>query len=865
MNIRMMPMPIEQLAEWIFREYKESGTVFGVHHSYHSKEGNERTFLGRKLETPIGPAAGPHTQLAQNLIASYYAGGRFFELKTVQELDGLSLSDCVPKPCIEAADEGYNVEWSTELYVEEARNEYIKAWFMMHIMAKELDLGSMDGFQFSMSVGYDLKGIQTKKMDDFIESLKDASETEEFKHCCQYFLHHITDFEHITKEDVERISPYISNSITLSTLHGCPAEEIEEIAVYLMRVKGLHTFIKCNPTLLGYEFVRKTMDDMGYGYLSFDSYHFLHDLQYDTAISMLQRLMDVGISQNVEFGIKLTNTFPVRIKHGELPGNEMYMSGKPLFILAYTLAGRIADELKGKILISFSGGVDRYNIKELITLGIYPVTVATTLLKPGGYERLTQLAKVAEILPKTKREIDAQEMICTAELIRTNPYYRKNKQKGPFKKIHRTAPLFDCFIAPCEQECPIHQEVTAYMELVKQKKYKEALEIITKSNPLPFITGTICYHYCMNQCMRNYYESPIEIREAKLKAAQYGMQELIASIQPVPLSFEEKVGIIGGGPAGLSAAYFIARGGMKATVFEQREQLGGAVRFAVPSSEICEEVIDRDIEFIKTVCPYVEFEMCTKVEDIQSLKAKGYSYIIIATGVYRMEAPLKRQESIFSHINQPEVYRIGDLLQGPSSVVESIRDASLVAEEILLRNRKQQKRKAEKAEKFVKTVKSVKEMTDIYDKRGVLETRNIHQDADNRCLHCADICEVCAEVCPNRANIVIAVPGMEQHQIIHVDRMCNGCGNCKSFCPYEGAPYLDKFTLFDCEEDMNQSENDGFMIHNWNSQSYKVRYHKETMLWSKKEIEENLPKEIAAVIDIVSTTYSYLLKKDERV
>ena len=87
----------------------------------------ERTIFGRKLETPIGPAAGPHTQLTQNIAAAYYAGCRFFELKTVQIMDGAELAACVNKPCIKADDECYNCEWSTELYVPQAMEEYIKS------------------------------------------------------------------------------------------------------------------------------------------------------------------------------------------------------------------------------------------------------------------------------------------------------------------------------------------------------------------------------------------------------------------------------------------------------------------------------------------------------------------------------------------------------------------------------------------------------------------------------------------------------------------------------------------------------------------------------------------------------------------
>ena len=147
-----------------------------------------QTIFGRRLETPIGPAAGPNSQLAQNIAASYYAGSRFFELKTVQIMDGAQLAACINKPCIKADDECYNCEWSTELYVPQAQDEYIKAWFLLAFMAKEYGLGAMDGFQFNISVGYDLKGIQSPKIDSFIENMRNAADTPMFQECRRFLL-----------------------------------------------------------------------------------------------------------------------------------------------------------------------------------------------------------------------------------------------------------------------------------------------------------------------------------------------------------------------------------------------------------------------------------------------------------------------------------------------------------------------------------------------------------------------------------------------------------------------------------------------------------------------------------------------------
>ena len=219
-------------------------------------------------------------------------------------------------------------------------------------LAKEYGLGAMDGFQFNMSVGYDLEGIKLEKIDKFIEGMKDASETPVFKECRQWLLDNADLFEKVTKEDIAGTSPEVCNCATLSTLHGCPPQEIERIARYLIEEKKVHTFIKCNPTLLGYEYARDMMDSMGYDYVAFGDFHFKDDLQYSDAVPMLERLQALAGEKGLEFGVKITNTFPVDVKAGELPSEEMYMSGKSLYPLSMSVAMKLARDFGGKLRIS---------------------------------------------------------------------------------------------------------------------------------------------------------------------------------------------------------------------------------------------------------------------------------------------------------------------------------------------------------------------------------------------------------------------------------------------------------------------------------------------------------------------------------
>ena len=230
----MRGMKVGQLMTWVLEEYRGSGSIFGVRKIVKHTNGQALPIFEERIEAPFGPAAGPNTQLSQNTIAAYAAGARFFELKTVQKMDGAELAACVNKPCILADDEGYNCEWSTELTVPEAFGEYVRAWFACKLLAKEFGLGDPDGFVFNMSVGYDLEGIKSEKIDAYIEGMKDAGDTEVWKECMDWTLANLDRFKKVDEDYVKNISPRISASITESTLHGCPPDEIERIASYLI-------------------------------------------------------------------------------------------------------------------------------------------------------------------------------------------------------------------------------------------------------------------------------------------------------------------------------------------------------------------------------------------------------------------------------------------------------------------------------------------------------------------------------------------------------------------------------------------------------------------------------------------------------
>ena len=995
----MTCMPFGQLMDWVLQEKKGQDTVFGVHRPYTADPKNDMTIFTRNLETPVGPAAGPHTQLAQNIIASYYAGARFFELKTVQKMDGAELSACVNKPCILADDEGYNCEWSTELTVPDAMGEYIKAWFILHVIAKEFGLGAQDGFQFNISVGYDLAGIKGDKVNTFIDGMMEAKDTVIFQECRKWLLDNADKFQNFTREDIEAIPSNVCNSATISTLHGCPPQEIESIANYLLTEKHLNTFVKCNPTLLGYDFARKTMDEMGYDYMVFGDFHFRDDLQYEDAVPMLTRLMKLSEGLGLEFGVKITNTFPVDVTRNELPSEEMYMSGKALFPLSISLAAKLSAEFAGKLRISYSGGADYYNIDKIVGCGIWPVTMATTLLKTGGYQRFTQVVdKVEGICPKKWEGIDVDALKKLAADAITDGHHVKNIKPVPNRKSTKEVPLLDCFYAPCSEGCPIHQDIPQYVALTGEGKYKEALEVILEKNALPFITGTLCAHNCMTKCTRNFYEESVNIRGTKLTAAEHGYEQLIGEIKAGEPN-GKKVAVVGGGPAGIAAAYFLAREGAAVTIFEKEEKAGGVIRYVIPGFRIGDAAIDKDISFIQKMG--VEIRTNTEITSVADLKAQGYDAVILAIGagkpgILKLEKgetvnalkflrdfkandgklnigknvvvigagntamdtarAAKRTEGVehvylvyrrtkrympaaedellevleegveFKELLSPVsldggrllckkmklgqmdasgrasvtetedvvevpadtvivavgekidtdfytankivvdergkakvndktletsvsgVYVAGDGARGAATIVEGIRDAQLAVKDIL-------------GKEITRDAAVTGDVKDCFEKKGILKHSKEAKTEEERCLTCNKVCENCVDVCPNRANISIKVPGMAMNQVIHVDYMCNECGNCKSFCPYASAPYKDKFTLFANEKDMADSKNDGFVVLDKENKTCKVRFVGQITDCKADDpadkLYDGLKKLICAVID----DYGYLITK----
>ena len=972
----MVPIPIKHLLAWIVEEYQSEKTIFGVPEEkfFYKKDDSSFQVFGEKCETPLGPAAGPHTQVTQNIAAAYLAGGRFFELKTVQIMDELEIE----KPCIDAEQETFNTEWSTELTVPQAFDEYVKAWFILHLLNEMFGVSQSKerAFVFNMSVGYDLEGIKSPKIDGFIEGLKDASQTEIFQECRTALKEAIEAGQIPGLSDasfVDDISPNISNSLTLSTMHGTPPEDQEKICRYMMAEKGLHTYVKLNPTLHGYHYVKEAFQDLGYDHLALKEESFSHDMQYPDAVKMLNALLAQAEESGVEFGVKLSNTLAVVNDKGTLPTDEMYMSGRALYPLTVNLALKLSEEFDGKLTISYSGGADAFNLADLLKAGLKPITLATYFLKPGGYARMNQLAEIAEEERGALKldQVDLKEIKLVAEDALTNPRYAKEGKSSAPMKIDQSLELLDCFIAPCTVGCPIHQDIPEYIRLIGEERYAEAYELIIAKNPLPFITGYICDHNCQLKCVRNDYEDPVQIRNLKHIAAEHGYDAVIETIAPPKNQRKTRAAVIGAGPAGISAGYFLAREGFQVTVFDKMDRPGGMVAHGIPDFRYPAGTVEKDVELARRVG--VHFEMnCDPNLDIPALKEAGFNYIVIAVGAWKSrplslegetdrvrgaidflhaykkdpgsqelgphvavigggnsamdsaraakrvagvetvsilyrrtikQMPADREELenamgdgvIFQELVSPlslkdgiltcqvmelgdvdasgrrrpvpvegetisypadsvltaigelveydlltqngirvdergniqvdennqtsleNVFIAGDAFRGPATVVMAIADARKAVNGIL---------EAESVDQPALTVPypdfdTLSQAEAVISKKAFITPQIRAEEFDqsyraetDRCLECSFLCNKCVEVCPNRANVAIKVDSpflKNQNQVLHLDALCNECGNCATFCPYQGSPYLDKFTLFWDEAAFLESSNEGYL------------------------------------------------------
>jgi putative selenate reductase len=452
-------------------------------------------FHDRVAGNPSGPASGPQTQMAQNLVLSWLAGGRIMELKTVQVNDELKIS----RPCIDAANVGYNVEWSQELRVADSLDQYVQGAMLIHMLRQapevfgdpfgDVSLAGTSGEPiYDMSIGYDLAGIQTPKVVSFIRGMIDARESvARLRDEIPRWLGPLRDLDYPTA---------LSRSITLSTFHGCPAEEIERICEFLLTELDVHVIVKMNPPMLGKERLEYLLYNvMDYTELRVNEKAYTAGLQFDESLAICGRLSRLAASRGLQFGAKFSNTLEVvNHRHFFQPSEKiMYLSGAPLHVITLTLAAEFRKAIGASFPISFSAGVDRKNFANLVACGIVPVTTCTDLLKTGGYGRLPpylhdlhkQMQQVGArtiddfILDYCGQRAAAGGDPVQAGFLNTplvvaetqaDPRYRAAQNRAVQKRIDSHLVMFDCITCDkCIPVCPNDANFTYHTGEVRIK------------------------------------------------------------------------------------------------------------------------------------------------------------------------------------------------------------------------------------------------------------------------------------------------------------------------------------------------------------------------------------------------------------
>ncbi|OQY01514.1 MAG: hypothetical protein B6I26_04085 [Desulfobacteraceae bacterium 4572_130] len=699
-------LSFERLLYWIKQE-KKTGKIFGINKELFFKPSKIDPFkikrYGKILETPIGVAAGPHTQLSQNIISAWLTGARYIELKTIQVMDDLD----VTKPCIDMEDEGYNCEWSQELKLEQSFNEYLNAFVVIHILKKELGIDKENspefenesGFIFNMSVGYNMEGILSSGVQNFLDKMTNSQEfiQEKLLIAKKYFK----------CADNLKIPSQITDNITISTMHGCPFDEIEKITQYFIEEKKLNTTLKLNPTLLGSDKTRDILNNKLEFNITVPDSAFEHDLKYNDAKIIINNLLKKAEKAKVEFNLKLTNTLEVENRKKLLPEKEefIYMSGRALHAISINLGLQLQKDFKNNLDISFCAGADCFNVADIIFCGFSPVTVCSDILKPGGYARLFQYIEeiknafknnkiesisdfiktkanyqiisntstipesIADIINDKKNQSSFLNLTVYAENIIKDKKYNKKSFIGSNIKTKRKLHLFDCIHAPCKDTCPANQDVPAYVYYASKNMFEHAFNIIMQTNPFPSVQGMVCDHKCTQKCTRINYDNPVQIKEIKRFIAEnQGTKDF--ALKPLKKN-GFKVAVIGGGPSGFSAAYFLIINGFSVDVFEANDFPGGMPSHCIPEFRLDNKSIKADINRIISFGVNVKYNSYIDKHEYNKIR-KNYNYVYIATGAVdavKLDVPGSKAKGVYDHLEFLKAVKHGKSIDVGKNVI----------------------------------------------------------------------------------------------------------------------------------------------------------------------------------------------------
>jgi len=271
--------------------------------------------------------------------------------------------------------------------------------------------------------------------------------------------------------------------------------------------------------------------------------------------------------------------------------------------------------------------------------------------------------------------------------------------------IDKKCPAAVCqglFRSPCQHTCPVELDIPGYVSLIKEGKFAEAYCLIKQRNPLPAICGRVCNHPCESKCNRNQIDEPIAIRDLRRFVADYAFNLGVKYTPKIKAKKEDRVAIIGAGPAGLSAAWDLALEGYQVTVFEALPVAGGMLAVAIPEYRLPNSILRKEVQDIENLG--VDIRLNTPVNDIEALLEDGYKAVFIATGAHqgtKADIPGEDTPGVYDAIEflrevnlgkEVEIGRKVAVIGGGNSAIDSARVALRKgAEEVHILYRREKK------------------------------------------------------------------------------------------------------------------------------------------------------------------------------
>lgn len=683
----LQPLPMSRMVEHVARELEMTSTVFSVSPGYRGMGVGARLPFGR-LDLPLGTAPGPHGLLAQNLVCAYVAGARFLSLAPLGEaLPALSVgSDGV---CRRRERSG------GALSARQAAAEAVKASILIQLLCRELGLGDPGGMALVMCLDAGRAFLAREDVQTYLDTLQNAAQTEVWRDCLSAAKKAVGRFNSVEREDLDELDPCVSKTARVTL-----PEDGDLGGVELLLHRGLHVILVVNR-------FEKVVDKL----------------------PALRALAETAAEAGASLSLEVSGS---RTEEGET------LSGPFLAPETLRLAARLGEAAPG-LPLHYAGGADQLNLARLAGQGFQTVSVCTTLLKPGGYLRLRQMARTLAALRAPgacgegeEGRVDPESLRALADALDQEVHYQR-RDVSPRPRAAGKPPVTDCFIAPCQGGCPFGEDIPGAL----RRKGAEAAGAIDLDSQL------------------------LDVMEVDVR---------LGAAPPPPATL-------------LKTGY--------SHVVDAREapqaQGGGSDQLFLDETELTDEGAGSRI-----------FVLGDGAEDLPGAIAAAH--------------------------------RVVDGLLGPAKPYPH----------------------------------PAGRRGGAMGKKGKVWLPGEAAEECHRCLECATVCECCVDVCPNRANVPITVLTKRNPQIVHLDALCSACGLCASFCPYDGAPYRDKFTLFETTEAFTKSGNDGFVVLDFLSRKVRLRLEGRVRDASLRIVDLSIPGEIQELMETIFTDYPYLLDPDRR-